>query len=94
MTLQEQTASAVESEQLWRAVMPTVPPPGADQFMMWAGNFTGEQMNRGINGAARKLRAMWNQDRSMTTDDVSRYATSIMTHEMLGIRRHTPRYNS
>lgn len=89
MNLQQQTAAAAEFNELWRAVMPKTTPPSEDQFLLWAGNFTNAQVMAGINGAARKLRAMQNVSRTMTPDDVARYASSIMTHEARRLRRHT-----
>ena len=87
MTIAEMKSSAYRYAELWRELMPTIPTPGADQFMMWAGVYTEEQIARGISGAARKLRAMWNADRSMTSEEVARYASSIMRNEATGRRR-------
>lgn len=87
MMVSEQMTSAAEFMELWQALMPGTTAPGKDQFLVWTGIYTSEQVSRGINGAARKLRAMHNVSRSMTNDDVARYASSIMKHEALGQRR-------
>jgi hypothetical protein len=87
MTIAEQTVAAHRYAGLWRALMPDIETPGDDQFMMWAGNYKESQITRGINGAARKFRAMRNISQPMTADDVARYATSIMRNEAMGVRR-------
>ena len=87
MTVSEQKTSAAEFMELWQALMPGTAVPGQDQFLVWAGIYTNGQVSRGINGAARKLRAMRNVSRSMTPVDIAKYATSIMKHESLGQRR-------
>lgn len=87
MTINQQISAAHEYAALWSALMPGVEQPGADQFLLWAGNYSQNQVTRGINGAARKFRAVRNASRQMTADDVARYATSIMRNEAMGVRR-------
>lgn len=82
--LEEQTAAAHQYAELWRAVMSGVETPADDQFLIWAGSYKKSQVVRGINGAARKFRAMQNASRSMTANDVARYAASIMRNERAG----------
>lgn len=85
--IENQTAAAYQYAELWRALMPDVQQPEEEQFLCWAGNYTEKQVTRGINGAARKLQAMHNASRSMTPEDVAKYASSIMRNEALGVRR-------
>lgn len=87
MTIQEQMTAAAEFAELWQALMPGTPPPRKEQFVLWAGNYTVTQVTRGINGAARKLRAMRNISQPMASDDVARYASSIMRNESMGVRQ-------
>lgn len=87
MTIAQQMAAAHQYAELWRALMPGVEQPGTDQFLLWAGNYRDREITRGINGAARKFRAMRNISHCMTADDVARYATSIMRNEAMGVRR-------
>jgi len=85
--IENQTTAAHQYAELWRTLMPEIEQPGHDQFMIWAGCYTEKQVTRGINGAARKLRAMRNISQAMNGDDVARYAASIMRNEAMGIRR-------
>lgn len=87
MTITEQITAAHQYAALWRALMPDIEAPGDEQFVMWAGNYKESHITRGINGAARKFRAMRNISHPMSVDDVTRYATSIMRNEAMGIRR-------
>jgi hypothetical protein len=87
MTIADMKASASQYAELWRALMPDIEAPGFDQFLMWAGNYSEQQISRGMSGAARKLRAVRNNSQAMTPDDIARYASSIMRNEMMGRRR-------
>lgn len=86
MTVAEQKAQAQEYADLWQALMPSIELPGYEEFLIWAGNYTEKQVTRGINGAARKLRAMRNINYPMSPDDVARYCSSIIRNEATGRR--------
>lgn len=87
MTISEMKSSASRYAEFWQALMPDVLPPSGDQFLLWAGNYTEDEVSCGISGAARKLRAVRNLSQTMTSDDVARYASSIMRNEQMGVRR-------
>jgi hypothetical protein len=87
MTISEQMTAAHQYAELWRALMPDVEQPGDDQFLLWAGCYSEKQISRGLSGAARKYRAMRNISQPMTAEDVGKYASSIMRHEVSGVRR-------
>jgi len=88
VTITQQMRAADEYTKLWTLLMPHTPPPGNDQFLVWCGNYTSKQITKGINGAARKQRAMLSASQTMATDAVAAYASSIMKHEVLGQRCH------
>lgn len=87
MTVSEQVQAANQYAELWRLMMPDMGPPGADQFLLWAGRYSDDLVSRGINRAAGKYRKM-RDSQPMTLDDAIRYASSVMKNESLGLRRH------
>jgi hypothetical protein len=87
MTTQEQLSLADQYANLWRGLLPQDGAPPLDQFLYWSGKFPEELVVRGINRAARKVRKLRDTTTPMTLDAAIRYASSVMTHEMLNERR-------
>jgi hypothetical protein len=90
MTAQKQIEAASSFAQLWQELLPNQELPTRQQFLMWAGIYTDEQISRGITRAAAKSRRMDASGTPMSADDCARYATSVMKNELLGIQRHEP----
>jgi hypothetical protein len=87
MTVTQQLSAAKEYAQLWDVLMPYLPSPEESQFAMWAGLHTPELVSQGINRAARKSRRMLDTDSPMSTEDATKYASSVMKNELLGHRK-------
>ena len=87
MTVTEQMTKAPEYAELWRTLMPDCDEPGVDQFGLWAGQYPEHIIVRGVNRAAAKRRKLRDTSRPMTAQEAVRYASSVMKHESLGIRR-------
>jgi hypothetical protein len=87
MTVTQQLSAAKEYAQLWSVLMPYLRPPEESQFAMWAGLHSPELISQGINRAARKSRKMLDTDSPMSTEDAAKYASSVMTNELLGHRK-------
>ena len=88
MTVVQQLEAAAQFEKLWAALMPELNPPGSDQFAIWTGNYPHELVSRGINRAAGKFRKMRQSEIPLTREAATRYASSVMRNEALGIRAH------
>ena len=89
MTITEQTAATAEEfVEFWKMILPGVPAPTFDQFLLWVGSNSPQRVLRGISGAARKRRALHSfEGTEMSTGECSAYASSIMRHESEGRRR-------
>jgi hypothetical protein len=75
MTIAEQFETARLARQLWEAVLPDMEAPPAGQFIRWL-RFGEGALAHAINrAAAKRLRCV------MTTEDVSRYVTSVAAKE-------------
>ncbi len=90
MTVQQQITKAEQFQQLWQALMPDIPAPDRQQFLLWAGAYSDDQVSRGINRAGIKVRKLRGTTGAMTGEEAARYATSVMRNEMLGIQHHEP----
>lgn len=90
MTVQQQMTKAEQFEQLWQALMPDIAPPDRQQFLLWAGAYSDDQVSRGITRAGIKVRKSRGTPGVMTANEAARYATSVMRNEMMGIQRHAP----
>ena len=84
MTVEQQMTAADEFATLWRILLAAFPVPEHQQFLLWAGIYTGELVSRAINRAAAKVRKMRDSGTPMDADAAIRYATSVMKNELLG----------
>jgi hypothetical protein len=62
---------------LWELVLPEVKAPPSKQFLMWAGNFDKQVVERGITRTAEKFRITKGQ---MSVEGAHRYCSSVMRH--------------
>ena len=81
---------AEQFEQLWQMLMPDIAAPDRQQFLLWAGTYSDDQVSRGINRAGIKVRKLRGTPGAMTANEAARYATSVMRNEALGIQQHAP----
>jgi|SRR5579875_77977 len=81
---------AREYQKLWQTMIHLGSPP-LEQFVIWASLHTERHITRGISRTAAKARTMAQTHTPMTVDDAAMYASSVMKHERLGNRCHTPR---
>jgi hypothetical protein len=94
MTIQQQIETAERFAALWRLLMPELPAPDREQFLVWAGVYEEALVSRGINRAGAKVRKLRASATPMTSNDAERYANSVMRNEAMGIRRHEVKEHS
>jgi hypothetical protein len=87
MTIDQQVKLAEQYTHLWRGLMPTIGMPEQDTILFWAGKYEEAVIVQAFNRTARKVRRLRHTAESMTLLDAVKYATSVMTHEMLNERR-------
>jgi hypothetical protein len=83
MNIEQQLAKADQFTCLWKGLMPSVGIPEQDTLLFWAGKYTEDIIVQAFNRTARKVRRLRDSAQPMTLLDALKYATSIMTHEML-----------
>jgi hypothetical protein len=82
MTAQQQILAASSFADLWRGLMPGQDVPPQSTFLTWAGIYTDHLVSRGVTRAASKSRKTIAEGGSMSGEDCTRYASSVMKHEL------------
>jgi hypothetical protein len=83
VTIEQQLARLEQLTFLWRGLMPAIGIPEQDTLLFWAGKYPENIIVLAFNRTARKVRRLRGTAESMTLLDAVRYATSVMTHEIL-----------
>jgi len=87
MTIEQQIARLEQYTFLWRGLMPALGIPEPDTLLFWVGKYPEETIVQAFNRTARKVRRLRDTAEPMTLLDAVKYATSVMTHEMLNQRQ-------
>jgi predicted helicase len=87
MTIDQQVKLAEQYTYLWRGLMTTIGIPEQDTILFWAGKYEEAVIVQAFNRTARKARRLRDSAEPMTLLDAVKYATSVMTHEMLNERQ-------
>jgi hypothetical protein len=94
MTLLKRIDNQIETANkfmaLWRTLIPDLEPPDAQCFLIWTGTYREQEVLRGINRAAFKVRKLRGTANPMTPNDAERYAASVMRNEFLGVTKPLP----
>jgi hypothetical protein len=78
ITLEQQFERAAMVERLWRTMFPDIPLP-EDRAMIWTIAFDDKTIMTGLRRAAGK-----NRRYQLSAEEVQRYASSVMKHEVNG----------
>lgn len=78
----EQELTKLESlNRYWKLLLSGIEPPSPERLMLWQSLYPESVIQRGIKRASAKQFKSLGEGNPMSSDDVQRYATSVMRRE-------------
>lgn len=89
-SVDKQLQDVADLQDLWSELFPNIEEPPVTQFHRWQLMKGTELTQKAINRGAKKFYKMERDASPMTMEDVSKYVTSIILHEIRGEKSPTP----
>lgn len=78
----EQELNKLESlHRYWKLLLSGIEPPSAERLMLWQSLYAESVIQHGIKRASAKQFKSLSEGKPMSSDDVQRYASSVMRRE-------------
>jgi hypothetical protein len=90
MNISERLSLIEDLARVWDAAIPGIPLPPTNVFASWVLTYDEAEVVYAIGKVSKKARRMQLDGTAMNTEDVVRYAASIMRNEKLGVRKFDP----
>jgi hypothetical protein len=87
----EQELNKLESlHRYWKLLLSGIEPPSPERLMLWQSLYPELVIQRGIKRASAKQFKSRSEGKPMSSDDVQRYATSVMRREHAATAQTAP----
>jgi hypothetical protein len=80
-TIEQELNKLQSLHRYWKLLLSGIEPPSPERLMLWQSLYPESVIQRGIKRASAKQFKSLSEGKPMSSDDVQRYATSVMRRE-------------